>query len=632
LSPKESLKISRDFFLKMANLNSAVLNLQSSNIQARAWELALLSQNVTVISGSPEISFAQLTDIFQSSKFNLPNLILVDLDLNFLDAYELCYWCNRNHPNIKVIVNSDLEVVLPYDRHLAIDHGAWDLLPKVNSDNLVDDLNFKKSLNSVLKHLENYQTENSYSGIKLHEFDISLSKVIYSPVDIEGHTQPNGQYILRSALLPLKQQMDVSLPVPVPVQELDPIKKSEPKNFTYLFSFLSRFRLLVLLVLGISGLGLLWWVTASSSFKASSSGTDDSSISSQKALTPKVVARGTIIPEWDVIKLSVSNAQDSRVDRIIVKQGDRVQTNQVIAVLQGAQQRKVDLDAARVKVELLQAKLEKVEQGDAKPAELSVQQAVIDRFEAQFSVELRQKQSEIDSALSSFNEATISHNRSQSLYSKGAISKADLDKARRDFETSQATLALKQADLAQSETTFQNQISEEKAKLIELQQVRPIDVKIMQKELEQAVLEADRSRVNYEDTLVRVPVAGQILRINTKVGEQVNTQLGIVDLGRTQKMYVRAEVYESDLPKVRKGQRANIISEYGGFEGEIYGTVENVDLQVGQPTLSEGKNNPTTDDNSRVVQVSIRIDPKDSLKVSGLTKMQVRVTIEPNLN
>jgi HlyD family secretion protein len=618
----------------MTNLKNIVLNIQSSNIQARHWEVALLSQYVTVISGSPDISFSQITAIFQNSKFNLPNLILIDLNLKNLDAYKLCYWCSENHPSMKVIVTSDLEVVTPYDRHIAIDHGAWDVLPKINSDNLENDVKFYNSLNRVFKHLLNLQSENNYPMPKLTEFSKSLSKIVYLPVELDEPIDSNDEFILRSALLPLKQQTDSDSSVLLlserPEQNL--LNYSQSKNFIHSSNISSRFQLIFFLaLLAISALGLLWWISAYSGSKTISP-LIDSTVSQQNSLTPKVVARGKIIPQLDVIKLSVSNAQDSRVDKIFVRQGDRVQANQVIAILQGAEQRKVDLNAARVKVELLQARLEKVQQGDAKPAELTVQQTVIARLEAQLSVELKQKQSEIDGALSTFKDATISYDRSQSLYSKGAISRADLDKARKELETSQATLSLKQADLEQSRITFQNQISEEKAKLIELQQVRPIDIKIVQKELDQAIIEADRSRVNYEETLVQVPVSGQILRINTKVGEQVNTQLGIVDLGRTQQMYVQAEIYETDLAKVRKGQRASIISEYGGFEGEIYGTVENLDLQVGQPTLSEGKNNPTTDDNSRVVQISIRIDLEDSVKVSGLTKMQVRVTIEPNPN
>lgn len=93
-------------------------------------------------------------------------------------------------------------------------------------------------------------------------------------------------------------------------------------------------------------------------------------------------------------------------------------------------------------------------------------------------------------------------------------------------------------------------------------------------------------------------------------------------------MFVRAEVYETDLTKIRKGQRATIVSEYGGFKGEIHGTVKDIGLQIGQRTLSEGASNPTSDDNARVVDVSIRIAKEDSPKVAGVTNMQVRVTID----
>ena len=93
-------------------------------------------------------------------------------------------------------------------------------------------------------------------------------------------------------------------------------------------------------------------------------------------------------------------------------------------------------------------------------------------------------------------------------------------------------------------------------------------------------------------------------------------------------MYVIAEVYESDILKVKPGQKGTINSEYGGFKEEITGKVEKIGLQIGKTRLSQGQNNPTTDVNARVVEVKIRIDPKDSPKVANLTGMQVRVEIE----
>ncbi|HEY9845893.1 MAG TPA: HlyD family efflux transporter periplasmic adaptor subunit, partial [Candidatus Caenarcaniphilales bacterium] len=265
-----------------------------------------------------------------------------------------------------------------------------------------------------------------------------------------------------------------------------------------------------------------------------------------------VVTRGKIIPEWDIIKLSVSNAEDSRVNKMLVKEGDRVQANQVIAILQGADQRLADLKAAQANVKLLRAKLTKAQQGETKPGAIAAQRAAVARLKAQLPAEVKQKQAAIAGAEAALHEATLTYQRRQILSREGAIGQADLDAAQKELETAQATLVANKADLTQTDTTLKAQIAEGQAKLAELQQVLPSDIAIAQAELEKALIEVEQKKADLEDARVRAPVAGQILRINTKVGEQVNTQLGIVDLGRTERMFVRAEVYETDLTKIRK--------------------------------------------------------------------------------
>ncbi|MEL6250199.1 MAG: HlyD family efflux transporter periplasmic adaptor subunit, partial [Cyanobacteria bacterium J06627_15] len=137
----------------------------------------------------------------------------------------------------------------------------------------------------------------------------------------------------------------------------------------------------------------------------------------------------------------------------------------------------------------------------------------------------------------------------------------------------------------------------------------------------------EQRQADLADTQVRVPISGQILRINTRVGERVNTQEGIVELGNTEQMVAIAEVYETDITQVAVGQLATLTSEYGGFEGIIRGTVDHVGLQIGTRSLSDGSSNPTTDENQRVVEVRIKIHPDDSPKIASLTNMQVRVVI-----
>jgi HlyD family secretion protein len=594
-----------------------VLVLQRSFSKTILWEIALSSNHVSVISNSPDISLSQAKELLTDRFHKSPSLTLIDSNMKNLNVIDLCNWCKRERLASKIIITSDQDAIFPDEREYAIEQGAVDVLPRLELENLNQRL--KHNLEQIYSHLSwNILEEDNW--VATDEYQGSFSPQSLFPFSDDGiehsvlDTTPSKGF-----LVPANQTLDKSIWDTFDKLKTDTISILPDGTYKRVF-------IVSLLILALSFCVILSLKVFE---KKKTASTDISAFSTQETNeASKVVARGKIVPELDVIKLSVPNAQDSRVDKILVRQGDRVQANQVIAILQGADQRKTDLEAAQTNVKLLQAKLERVKEGDEKPAALDVQRSVLQRLRNQSIVEFKQKQSEIDSARASINEAQLNYQRQQMLHSQGAVSRADLDKARKEFEVSQASLSLKQADLEQTLTTSKSQIVEEHARLEQLQQVRPVDVAVAQRELEKAVLEAQRSQFSYEDSLVRVPIAGQILRINTKVGEQVNTDLGIVDLGRTQQMYVLAEIYETDLGKVRKNQRATIVSEYGGFKGDIDGTVSNVDLQVGKPTLQNEKNDPTTDENSRVVQISIRIDSDDSAKVAGLTNMQVRVTIE----
>ena len=346
----------------------------------------------------------------------------------------------------------------------------------------------------------------------------------------------------------------------------------------------------------------------------------------------QVVALGKLVPKGEVIKLSVANAEDSRVNKILVEEGDRVEEGQVIAILQGFENRERDLEEAEKEVELAKARLEQVRAGDTKQAELAAQRANISRLESQLRNEKVEREAAIASAEAQLRQAQLTYDRNRSLQQQGAVTQQALDEAQEALDMARATLDERKAQLNNTSQTLQQEISQEKENLARLQEIRPVDVKVAEIELEKAMVAVKRVKAELEDTKVKVPIAGQILRINTRVGEQVNTQQGIVELGRTDEMYAIAEVYETDIGKVKLGQSATIGSEYGGFEGKLKGTVEHLGLQVGTKELSEGSQDPTQDENSRIVEVKIRINPEDSKKVAGLTNMKVRVEIDNKSN
>jgi HlyD family secretion protein len=135
-----------------------------------------------------------------------------------------------------------------------------------------------------------------------------------------------------------------------------------------------------------------------------------------------------------------------------------------------------------------------------------------------------------------------------------------------------------------------------------------------------AQLEAAEAEL--ELTVVRAPLSGRVLKIHAHQGERVAMD-GIAEIGNTDEMYAVAEVYESDIGRVRVGQRASVTSR--AFSGEIQGTVEHIGWKIGKMDVLN--TDPAAKTDARVVEVKIRLD--DSTRVAQLTNLQVDVRITP---
>ena len=96
-----------------------------------------------------------------------------------------------------------------------------------------------------------------------------------------------------------------------------------------------------------------------------------------------VTALERLAPRGEVIKLSAPTAnQGNRVDRLLVQEGDRVKTRQVIAILESYDRLKAALAEAQAEVSVAQAKLEVTKTG-AKQGEIDSQQAEVERLAAE---------------------------------------------------------------------------------------------------------------------------------------------------------------------------------------------------------------------------------------------------------
>jgi HlyD family secretion protein len=387
-----------------------------------------------------------------------------------------------------------------------------------------------------------------------------------------------------------------------------------------------------------------------------------SSSKEASANTPSVTttaALGRLEPQGEVIHLSAPPSYEGvRVAQLLVKENDQVQPGQVIAILDNRERLLAALEQAKKQVQVAQANLAKVKAGakvgeiEAQQAtiaglqaqlhgQIATQQATIARLQAQLKGEKVAQQAKISRLEAQLRNALAEFERYQMLHQQGAVETSKFDSKRLEVETAREQLNEAQATQNQALDTLQQQINETeatrnqtmdtlqqqinqaKATLNQIAEVRPTDMQVAQAEVESAIAGLKKAEADLALAYVYSPVASQILKIHARPGEIVSAR-GIADLGQTNQMYVVAEVYQTDINKVRIGQRATITSP--AFADKLRGVVTQIGAQIENKSILD--TDPSADLDARVVEVKIRLDnPADSKRAAGLTNLQVEVVI-----
>jgi RND family efflux transporter MFP subunit len=122
----------------------------------------------------------------------------------------------------------------------------------------------------------------------------------------------------------------------------------------------------------------------------------------------------------------------------------------------------------------------------------------------------------------------------------------------------------------------------------------------------EAVVDTFRRRL--DDTIIRSPMGGVVLRRDGEIGEVVDTTATVFTVGEPTPLRITAEVDEEDIPRVATGQR--VLMRADAFEGEVlHGTVAEI-TPAGDPRL-------------KVYRVRIAL-PAD-------TRLRIGMTVEANI-
>ncbi len=205
--------------------------------------------------------------------------------------------------------------------------------------------------------------------------------------------------------------------------------------------------------------------------------------------------------------------------------------------------------------------------------------ASLSRAEANLAV----AQSGREQAAVGLNEATLSYERKKGLVQSGLVSQAEFDTVEARYRAARATLASAEAGVRAAEAAVR------------------------------------AARVEVENTYIRAPFDGTVLTKNAEVGEVVapfgaatSAKAAVVTIADMSSLQVEADVSESNIEKIRIGQRCEIVLD-AYPETRYEGTVQTI-----VPTVDRAKATVLT--KIRFAALDERVLPEMSARVSFLSE------------
>lgn len=343
--------------------------------------------------------------------------------------------------------------------------------------------------------------------------------------------------------------------------------------------------------------------------------------------TQRVSALGRVEPSSGV--LTVGAPINEILASLTVQEGDWVDEGEIIAYLRSHSERLAQLGAAQQSLANAEARLTaETRFNEARIVESAADYQALPVVQAETLVA---RQASVDALKRELDFAQQELRRFDILHQRGAISESDLDQRQTTVDQLQEQLRRVEAELEQQFAIRDRELVNAAAELNTLK----INTERIQADsrVEAAMRELQLAEVRVEDTLIRAPKSGRVLRILTKEGEAVSDINGrgkgaVLDMGDTRRMLVVAEVHETNINEVEVGQTAIVASRNNAFTEKLTGRVIAIGNQIFKKDVLN--DDPTARVDARVVEVDILLDNPEV--VASLTNLQVEVDINTSTN
>ncbi|MEN0109644.1 MAG: HlyD family efflux transporter periplasmic adaptor subunit [Planctomycetota bacterium] len=334
---------------------------------------------------------------------------------------------------------------------------------------------------------------------------------------------------------------------------------------------------------------IVWWAW-SAAHQRRRAAEADAAVATATASPPRVFALARLEPIGEVVNVAPpSGAGDARIAQLLVDEGESILAGQTIAVLDN----RTRLEAARAVA---------AAQVSQAAAQFAQAEAENDALRAELGAALRAAEARLATA-------RVKAERERFLRRTNANSQDDVDDA--ELERERAEQAVEEA-----RARFERRLP--------AAQGVPVDIAVAREAVRVAEATLAETAARLEQAVVTAPRAGVVLDVETRPGEPVAGST-IVVLGDTATMMARAEVYESDAPRVVAGGAVRLTGP--ALEEPLAGRVTRIGTLVQKQAIVDAL--PAANTDARVVEVMIRLDPESTAAAARFVSMQVRAEFLP---
>lgn len=340
-----------------------------------------------------------------------------------------------------------------------------------------------------------------------------------------------------------------------------------------------------------------------------------------------LVLPGTV----EIQEVRLGSKQGGRVKTVSIREGQRVKAGDVLVVFE-TPELEAQNEQLKAKVAVAQAELDKAENG-ARQEEKDEAKAAVEAAEARLlkvqrgwrEEEKRGAKNEFDAAEADLVQARAEFLRIEKLMndSPGAVTKTDFDaaKANRDRAVNRWLMTQAKYDMLMNGSRPED-VAEATAELAKLKAklalliagTRAEDKALARAQLADVRARLEENEAERREAIVRAPAAAVVEVLSVRPGDLVAPNAAVVRILGDDDLWVKVYVPETELGKVRLGQRVEVTVD--SYPGKAFpGIVE----QINSASEFTPRNVQSPDERKhQVFAVKVRVDNRDGVFKSGM--------------